>query len=131
VRRDTAHEQEDRGDIASWYSELLFFLSTRSSQIDDLLARLETLQERIPAPSIEELAAIRAGGRPLSPEAHAIGVLQRTIMSLENGIWDLRTGLEMETLAQLADRTPIPMEINAILSGIGSRARSKASRRRR
>ena len=131
MRRDTAHEQEDRGDVASWYPELLSLLSTRGTQIDELLAQLEALQARIPAPSSEEIAAILAGDRPLSPEAHAIGLLQRTIMSFENGIWDLRTGLEEETLAQLADRTSIPMEINAILSGIGSRARLKDSRRTR
>jgi len=42
-------------------------------------------------------------------------------MTFENGIWDLRTGLEEESLAQLPDRKPSLLEVNALLAGLPKR----------
>jgi hypothetical protein len=122
-RDDLERRPESPGDAAPWLAELLSLVESKGVQVDELLAQLESFQERIPAPPAEELAAILAG-RPLSLEAHAIALLQRSIMTFENGIWDLRTGLEEESLAQLPDRKPSLLEVNALLSGLPKRGES-------
>jgi len=119
-QRDDSERLEIPGADAPWLPELLSLTEAKGIQVDELLAQLEAFQERIPAPSSEELAAILAGG-PLSLEAHAIALLQRSIMTFENGIWDLRTGLEEESLAQLPDRKPSLLEVNALLAGLPKR----------
>jgi hypothetical protein len=62
---------------------------------------LEQVQAAIAAPSPQELAQMARGERPLSAEAHLLGVLRAAIAELENVEDDLRLGVGAKTLSRL------------------------------
>ena len=78
---------------------------------------LQEAQDALPPPDPEEIAWLREGGN-LSPAAYLMGLLQRVITSVENAASDLRTGLDVETLAVLDQIRPSLVEINAIESAL-------------
>lgn len=53
---------------------------------------LEQIQRAIEAPAEEEVRQMEAGARPLSAEAHLMGVLLEALRGLENVESDLRCG---------------------------------------
>jgi hypothetical protein len=76
---------------------------------------LEQVQAAIPAPSPEELAAMAKGERPVSPEAHLLGVLQAAIVELENVEEDLRYAVSTKALSRLDkhwQRGDLPNELD-------------------
>ncbi len=81
---------------------------------------LQEAQDSLPPPDPEEVALLREGGS-LSVAAYLIGLLQRVLMSVENAASDLRTGLDVETLAVLDQMRPSLVEINAIESALQER----------
>jgi hypothetical protein len=62
---------------------------------------LEQMQAAIPAPSPEELAEMERGVRPVSAEAHLLGVLEEAIGGLENVENGLRFTLSAKALWDL------------------------------
>jgi hypothetical protein len=78
---------------------------------------LQEAQDALPPPDPEEIALLREGGN-LSVAAYLSGLLQRVIMSVENAASDLRTGIDMETLAVVDQMRPSAVEINAIESAL-------------
>ena len=57
---------------------------------------LQQLQELIPRPTLEEVAAMRAGTRPVTRYACLIGQLQGYMCGVENVASDLRVDLEYQ-----------------------------------
>jgi hypothetical protein len=57
---------------------------------------LQQLQELIPRPTLEEVAEMRAGTRPVTRYAFLIGQLQGYMCDLENVASDLRVDLEYQ-----------------------------------
>ena len=88
--------------------------------LDQAAQTLQQAQDALPVPDAEEVALLWEGGS-LSVAAHLIGLLQRTIMKVENAASDLRTGLDEETLAVVDQIRPSVMEINAIEAALGER----------
>ena len=78
---------------------------------------LQEAQDALPSPDPEDIALLREGGT-LSIAAYLSGLLQRVIMSVENAASDLRTGVDVETLAVLDQMRPSAVEINAIESAL-------------
>ena len=78
---------------------------------------LQDAQDALPPLNPEEIALLREGGN-LSVAAYLSGLLQRVIVSVENAASDLRTGLDVETLAHLDQMRPSAVEINAIESAL-------------
>jgi hypothetical protein len=62
---------------------------------------LEQVLAAIAAPSPEELAAMANGERPLSAEAHLLGILQAATAQLENVENDLRLNVSAWDLSRL------------------------------
>src|SRR6185295_7308005 len=62
---------------------------------------LERVQAAVTAPSPEELAEMERGERPVSAEAHLLGVLEEAIGGLENVENDLRFTLSAKALWDL------------------------------
>lgn len=56
----------------------------------------QQLQELIPPPTLEEVAEMRAGARPVTRRAYLIGRLQAFMCDLENVASDLRVDLEYQ-----------------------------------
>ncbi len=81
---------------------------------------LQEAQDALPSPDPEEVALLREGGS-LSVAAYLSGLLQRVILSVENAASDLRTGVDMETLAVVDQMRPSMVEINAIESALQER----------
>jgi len=64
---------------------------------------LERVQAAIAAPLPEEVAAMAEGSRPVSAEAHLIGILQAAIVELENVEEDLRYLVGKDALRRLEE----------------------------
>jgi hypothetical protein len=56
----------------------------------------QQLQEVIPRPTLEEVAEMRAGTRPVTRHAYLIGQLQAFMCDLENVASDLKVDLEYQ-----------------------------------
>ena len=86
-------------------------------------AAVEILQEAqmtIPAPSLEEVAEIRQGKRPLTKEAYLLGLFQRSIVAAENLASDLRA-TDQETLRNVQKMRLSMMELNALEEAVAER----------
>jgi hypothetical protein len=76
---------------------------------------LEQMQAAIAAPSPQELAQMARGERPLSAEAHLLGVLRAAAAALDNVEADLRLGVGTKTLSRLEkdwERGDLPNELD-------------------
>lgn len=100
--------------------ELAQRIQEQAQILDQAAQTLQEAQDALPAPDAEEVALLRKGGH-LSIAAHLIGLLQRTIMKVENAASDLRTGLDEETLAVVDQIRPSAVEINAIEAALDER----------
>jgi hypothetical protein len=104
--------------------DLLRIVGTAEQVAQMLEAALEILQaaqSAIPAPTLEEVAEIRLGKRPLTQEAFLIGSLQRIMLGAENMVSDLRA-IDLETLRNVHELLLGDVELNAIGEAVAERA---------
>ena len=85
---------------------------------------LQAAQATIPAPSLEEVAVIREGKRPLTQEAYLLGLFQRAILGAENLASDLRA-IDLETLRNVHELRLSGIEINAIEQAVAERSHGR------
>jgi hypothetical protein len=106
--------------------DLLRIVGTAEQVAQMLEAALEILQaaqSAIPVPTLEEVAEIRLGKRPLTQEAFLIGSLQRIMLGAENMVSDLRA-IDLETLRNVHELLLGDVELNAIGEAVAERAHS-------
>src|SRR5215212_10238029 len=87
--------------------DLLRIVGTVEQAVQMFEAALEILQDAqltIPAPTLEEVAEIRQGKRPLTQETYLLGSFQRAILAAENVASDLRA-IDLETCAKYTSCT--------------------------
>lgn len=94
-----------------------------AQMLEAALEILQTAQSTIPAPTLEEVAEIRLGKRPLTQEAFLIGSLQRIMLGAENMVSDLRA-IDLETLRNVHELLLGDVELNAIEEAVAERAHS-------
>ncbi len=92
----------------------------------DVRRALEGLRAAVAAPSPEELAEMAKGRRPLSAEAHLLGVLQRAINELQNVEDLLRFALDAKALWELErdwhrGRRPAESDLRLIREALSAR----------
>lgn len=110
--------------MSSSSEDLLRVVGTAEQVAQMLEAALEILQaaqSAIPAPTLEEVAEIRLGKRPLTQEAFLIGSLQRIMLGAENMVSDLRA-IDLETLRNVHELLLGDVELNAIEEAVAERA---------
>lgn len=83
----------------------------------EILQEAETL---LPAPSLEEIAAMRRKERPLTREAYLLGLLQRVAVGAENLVSDLRT-VDEEILLNVHEFDVTALEFNAMEEAVSRR----------
>ena len=88
--------------------------------MDASLEILQAAQLGIEAPTLEEVAEIREGKRPLTPEAYTLGLLQRAILGVENMASDLRA-LDEKMLRKVHELHLSGAELNAIREAVAAR----------
>ena len=89
---------------------------------------LQSAQSTMPAPTLEEVAEIRQGKRPLTPEAYLLGSFQRVILAAENGASDLQA-IDLETLRNVHELSLSDVELNAIEQAVTERTQKGARKR--
>lgn len=90
---------------------------------DTAVETLQTAERRIPAPTLEEVAEMRRGERPLTPEAHLLGLFHRSLVAAENLASDFR-GVDLKMLENVHELELSELELNAIEQAVAER-RSK------
>lgn len=85
---------------------------------------LQTALGVIPAPTLEEVAEMRRGERPLTPEAYLLGVFHRSLLAAENLASDFRE-LDLEALGNVHEMELSQVELNEIERAVSER-RSKS-----
>jgi hypothetical protein len=83
----------------------------------ELLQEAEAL---LPAPTLEEIAEMRQGRRPLTREAYLLGLLQRVAVGAENLASDLRT-VDEDVLSSVQELDVTALEFNAMEEAVGRR----------
>jgi hypothetical protein len=130
-RRDTEHERPSQGAEVSDsqdFSEVVRAAGEVAQMLEAALEILQTAQSTIPAPTLEQVAEIRLGRRPLTQEAYLIGNLQRAILGAENVVSDLRA-IDLETLRNVHELGLSGLELNAIGQAVAERAQGGARAR--
>ena len=98
--------------------------------MEEALEILQAAQSSIEAPTLEEVAEIRDGKRPVTPEAYTLGMLQRAILEAENVASDFRA-LDEKTLRKVHELRLSGADLNAIEEAVaerlGVRAHSSSS----
>jgi hypothetical protein len=89
---------------------------------------LQTAQSTIPAPTLEQVAEIRQGKRPLTQEAYLLGSFQRVILAAENVASDLQA-IDLETLRNAHELSLSGVELNAIEQAVAERTQKGARTR--
>lgn len=90
-------------------------------RLETVLEILQGIQSTIPAPTPEEVSEIRAGRRPLTPNAYLLGLLQRAILGVENVASDLRE-IDLKTLRKVHEIKLSAVELNAIEEAVAERS---------
>lgn len=85
---------------------------------------LQAAQATVPAPTLEEVAEIRKGERPLTREAYLLGLFQRAILGAENLASDLRT-VDLETLRNVHELELSGVDLNAIEQAVAERGHGR------
>ena len=89
---------------------------------------LQAAQSAIPAPTLEEVAKMRSGERPLTQEAYLLGIFQRVILTAENMASDLQA-IDLETLRTVHDICLSEMELNAVEQAVIERTQKGRGKR--
>lgn len=103
--------------------DLLRIVGTVEQAVQMFEAALEILQDAqmtIPAPTLEEVAEIRQGKRPLTQETYLLGSFQRAILAAENVASDLRA-IDLETLRKVHKLHFSSLELNAVEQAVTER----------
>lgn len=87
--------------------------------IESALELLQEAQASVPAPSLEEVAEMRQGRRPLTREAFLLATLQRAMIDAENLASDLR-GID-EGLRKVHEVRLTAPEFNALEEAVRPR----------
>lgn len=85
---------------------------------------LQAAQATVPAPTLEEVAQIREGRRPLTQEAYLLGLFQRAILGAENLASDLRT-VDLETLRSVHELELSGVDLNALEQAVAERRKHR------
>lgn len=88
--------------------------------LEEALEKLQAAQRSIPAPTLQEIAEIRQGKRPLTERAYLLGVFQRAMLAAENAASDLRA-VDLETLCNVHELKLSGVELNAIEQAVAER----------
>jgi len=101
-------------------------IRSQAGEVGKARQALELVQAAITAPLPEEVAAIAEGDRPVSAEAHLIGILQAAIVELENVEEDLRYAVLKDTLRRLEEdwkrgSRPSRLEIRCLQAALEAR----------
>ena len=88
--------------------------------LEEALEKLQAAQTSIPAPTLQEIAEIRQGKRPLTEQAYLLGLFQRAILAAENVASDLRA-IDLETLRNVHEVHLGDVELNAIEEAVAER----------
>jgi len=92
-----------------------------AQMLEAVLEILQTAQSTIPAPTLQAVAEIRQGKRPLTQEAYLLGSLQRVILAAENVASDLQA-IDLETLRNVHELSLGEVELNAVEQAVAERA---------
>lgn len=92
------------------------------SLFETALEPLQKALEVIPAPTLEEVAEMRRGERPLTPEAYLLGLCHRSLLAAENLASDFRE-LDLETLSKVHEMELSEVELNEIERAVAERRR--------
>jgi hypothetical protein len=90
------------------------------SLFETAVESLQTAQGVIPAPTLEELAEMRRGERPLTPEAYLLGLCHRSLLAAENLASDWRE-IDLKTLSHVHERKLSEIELNEIEQAVAER----------
>ena len=102
------------------FSEVVRATKEVVQMLEAALEILQTAQSIIPAPTLGEVADMRLGKRPLTPEAYLIGNLQRVILGAENVVSDLRV-IDLKTLRNVNKLNLSGVELNALEQAVTER----------
>ena len=118
----------DQSSTSAGSEDLLRIVGTAEQMVQMFEAALEilqTAQSTIPAPSLDEVAEIRLGKRPLTQEAYLLGSFQRVILGAENVASDLQA-IDLETLRNVHELNLGDVELNAIEQAVTERMQKGA-----
>jgi hypothetical protein len=99
--------------------EVMRLVGKLVEMFEEALEVQQVAQSRIPAPSLEEVAEMRQGTRPLTREAYLIAVLQRCMVGTENQASDLR--IDEEVLRGVAEFQLTEVDFNALEEAVTAR----------
>jgi hypothetical protein len=102
------------------FNGVVFTAQELVRSFDAAVEILQAAQATIPAPTLEEVAEIRQGKRPLTPEAYLLGLFHRSILAAENLASDLRA-VDPETLRNVHELQLSGLELNAIEHAVAER----------
>lgn len=88
---------------------------------ESALELLQEAQASVPAPTLEEVAEMRLGQRPLTREAYLLGLFQRALVGAENLTSDLGA-VDEETLRSVHEFELSALEFNAMEEAVVRRA---------
>ena len=111
-------ETQRQSHIPPWLSEILPTLQEQEKHLDRILVLLEKIRREVPLPEPGELQEMQERTRPLTPEAYVLGLLQETILDLENAWTRLQIGLDNRSFRELRTRSPSEIELNAVKAAI-------------
>jgi hypothetical protein len=89
---------------------------------DIAVETLQTAQRSIPAPTLEEVAVMRRGEKPLTPAAYLLGRFHSSLLAAENLASDFRE-IDLETLGNVHELELSEVELNAIEQAVKERRR--------
>ena len=89
---------------------------------DTAVEALQTGLRSIPVPTLEEVAEMRRGERPLTPEAYLLGHFHRSLLAAENLASDFRE-VDLETLGRVHELELSEVELNEIEQAVAARRR--------
>ena len=112
----------DTGNASESLEGLVKTAEEVGRMLEAALEILQAAQATVPAPTLEEVAEIRQGSRPLSREAYLLGAFQRIIVGAENLASDLRA-IDLETLRNVHELQLSGVELNAVEEAVIERSR--------
>ncbi|MFL6290562.1 MAG: hypothetical protein ACJ759_06675 [Thermoanaerobaculia bacterium] len=121
----------DKASAGLSSEDLLRIVGTAEQVVQMFEAALEILQtgqSTIPAPTLEEVAEMRLGKRPLTQEACLLGSFQRVILAAENVASDLQA-IDLESLRNVHELSLSDVELNAIEQAVTERTQKGARAR--
>jgi hypothetical protein len=98
----------------------------QAQALDQVAQILQEAQDELPAPSLKEISALRSGDS-FTIVVYLIGLLQRSIVDIENASSDLRATFEEDGLSFLERMRPSAADIAAVETALNERRSRKMS----